>query len=298
MGINNIPPKICSYSCVYCQLGRTSEMRTERRACYEPEVVLQDIRRKVELAASAEETVDYVAFVPDGEPTLDVNLGREIELVNSLGIPVAVISNASLIGDEGVREALHRADWVSLKVDAVREGIWREIDRPHGALRLDTILDGIRRFAEEREGKWVTETMLVAGCNEGTDHLAEIADFLAEVGPATAYLAVPTRPPAETRVNPPSEEALHRAYQILSEKLDRVEYLIHYEGDEFSLTGSVAEDLLNITAVHPMREEAVNALLARARADWGLVHELIAHGQLVELDYRGDRFYSRRICRN
>lgn len=297
MGVNNIPPKICSYSCVYCQLGRTSEMRTDRQAFYEPETVLRDVRRKVEIAASAEDTVDYVAFVPDGEPTLDVNLEREIELVKSLDIPVAVISNASLIGDEGVRAALQCADWVSLKIDAVSEKIWREVDRPHGMLRLDTILDGIRRFAEEYEGEWVTETMLVAGCNEGVDHLGEVADFLAQVRPATAYLAVPTRPPAEAWVNPPDEAALHRAYQILSEKLDRVEYLIDYEGDEFSLAGSIAESLLGITAVHPMREEAVTAILARAGAEWDLVHELIARGQLVELEYRGAKFYARTLRR-
>lgn len=297
LGINNIPPKVCSYSCVYCQIGRTVEMCTKRRIYREPEAVLRDVRLKVELAASAGETVDYLAFVPDGEPTLDVNLGREIELVKSLGIPVAVISNASLVSDEGVRDELHRADWVSLKVDAVREETWHEVDRPHGALRLDAILEGIRRFAEQRRGAWVTETMLVAGCNDDPDHLEELGGFLAEVGPDAAYVAVPTRPPAEPRVRPPSEETLHRAYRILSDRLDRVEYLIDYEGDDFSSTGSVAEDLLGITAVHPMREGAVLELLARTGATWELVRELIDRGRLVELEYAGARFYARKLSR-
>ena len=78
LGINNIPPKICTYSCVYCQLGRTIKMQADRRAFYEPEEVFQDVKNKVEKARGIVETIDYLTFVPDGEPTLDINLGREI----------------------------------------------------------------------------------------------------------------------------------------------------------------------------------------------------------------------------
>ncbi len=102
LGINNIPPKICTYSCVYCQLGRTIKMQADRRAFYETEKVFQDVKNKVEKAKGKGETIDYLTFVPDGEPTLDINLGREIELLRPLGIKVAVISNSSLIWREDV----------------------------------------------------------------------------------------------------------------------------------------------------------------------------------------------------
>ncbi|MCK4471545.1 MAG: radical SAM protein, partial [Anaerolineae bacterium] len=102
LGINNIPPKICTYSCVYCQLGRTIKMQIKRHAFYEPEKVLQDVHDKVEKVRETGERIDYLTFVPDGEPTLDVNLGREIELLRPLGIKIAVISNGSLIGREDV----------------------------------------------------------------------------------------------------------------------------------------------------------------------------------------------------
>jgi len=142
LGINNIPPKVCTYSCVYCQLGRTIKMQVERRAFYEPEDILRDVQDKVEKAREAGESVDYLTFVPDGEPTLDINLGREIELLRPLGIKIAVITNSSLIWREDVREALMKADWVSLKMDSVREEVWRRINRPHGSLQLTSILDG------------------------------------------------------------------------------------------------------------------------------------------------------------
>ena len=295
LGINNIPPKVCTYSCVYCQLGRTIEMQVEPRAFYEPQEIWQDVQHKVEKAKEVRETIDYLTFVPDGEPTLDVNLGYEIELLKSLGLRVAVITNGSLIWREDVREDLRGADWVSLKVDSTQEEVWRRINRPHRTLQLASILDGMLEFAGVYSGELVTETMLVEGVNDSDDHLGEVADFLARLRPARAYLAIPTRPPAEEWVQPPSEQAINRAYQIVSERVDQMEYLIGYEGNAFAFTGNVEEDLLSITAVHPMREEALSEFLMRAGADWPVVQGLIARGQLIEMEYEGRKFYMRKL---
>jgi wyosine [tRNA(Phe)-imidazoG37] synthetase (radical SAM superfamily) len=295
LGINNIPPKVCTYSCVYCQLGRTIKMQVERDAFYEPQEILSAVQEKVENAREVGELVDYLTFVPDGEPTLDINLGREIELLKRLDIPIAVITNASLLCREEVREALMKADWLSLKVDSTREEVWRRVDRPHGILRLTSILDGMLQFARVYAGDLVTETMLVKGINDADDQIAEVADFLARLQPSTSYLAIPTRPPAEEWVRPPDEEAINRAYQLVSAKVGRVEYLIGYEGDAFAFTGNVKEDLLSITAVHPMREDAVRKFLARAGVDWTVVDALTTGRKLVKVEYAGKKFYVRRL---
>jgi len=295
LGVNNIPPKVCTYACIYCQLGRTIKLQVDRRVFYEPGEIFEAVQGKVERAREIGETIDYFTFVPDGEPTLDVNLGREIQLLKPLGIKIAVITNASLIWREDVREALMKADWVSLKVDSTREEVWRRINRPHGTLQLASILDGILEFAKAYRGELATETMLVEGVNDGDDHVREVADFLARLKPARAYLSIPTRPPAEEWVRPPGEEAINRAYQTLSKRVDQVEYLIGYEGNAFAFTGSVEEDLLSITAVHPMREEAVSEFLALAGAEWPVVRKLIAQGQLIEMEYDGLKFYMRKL---
>jgi len=295
MGINNIPPKVCTYSCVYCQLGRTIRMQVGRRAFYEPEEILRSVQSKVERAKDSGESIDYLTFVPDGEPTLDANLGREIDLLRPLRIPIAVITNSSLIWREDVRDELAKADWVSLKVDAVRAEVWHRIDRPHGTLQLDSMLNGMLEFAGAYTGDLMTETMLIEGLNDGDDCVRQVADFLGRLQPARAYLSIPTRPPAEEWARSPKEEAINRAYQIVSETVDHVEYLIGYEGNAFAFTGDVEEDLLSITAVHPMREDAVNEFLARAGADWSIVGQLIDQGQLVEMDYEGRTFYMRKL---
>ena len=110
MGVNNIPPKVCTYACVYCQLGRTTDMGIQRCTFHGPEEILDAVRDKVQKAGQSGEPIDYLTFVPDGEPTLDVRLGREIELLRALGIKIAVITNASLIWREDVREDLRKAD--------------------------------------------------------------------------------------------------------------------------------------------------------------------------------------------
>lgn len=295
LGINNVPPKTCTYSCVYCQVGRTTRMQVERQWFHKPEEVLHAVQDKISKAEKAGESVDYLTFVADGEPTLDIDLGREIELLKPLGIPIAVITNGSLVWREDVRKALLGADWVSLKVDAVEARVWQQVDRPHGRLRLAAILDGMLEFEHDYAGTLVTETMLVAGLNDGERYLIQVAGFLTRLRPNRVYLSVPTRPPAEVWVQPPDEEILNRAYQILSEQVEQVETLTGYEGDAFANTGDIEADLLSITAVHPMREDALDAFLARAGAGWPTVRRLIERGKLVETVYEGQRYYARKV---
>lgn len=295
LGINSIPPKSCSYSCVYCQVGRTSRLQAARRSFYEPEEIVGEVATRVERTRARGDAIDYLTIVPDGEPTLDVNLGRTIELLKPLGIRIAVITNGSLLWREDVRVDLENADLVSIKVDTVSESIWRSLDRPHGSLQLETVRDGMLAFAHTFRGELITETLLVQGCNDQYGEIVQTADFLAQVAPATAYLAIPTRPPAEPWVRPPDEEVVNRAFQLFSSRIGRVEYLIGYEGDAFSRTGDPVQDLLSITAVHPMRLDAVATLLADSGLGWSAVLRLIAEGILAETEFMGRKFYVRRF---
>jgi wyosine [tRNA(Phe)-imidazoG37] synthetase (radical SAM superfamily) len=210
---------------------------------------------------------------------------------------VGVISNASLMADSGVHDDLAAADWVSLKVDAVADGVWRRIDRPHGKLQLTSILEGIRSFSRVFHGRLVTETMLVAGLNDDRGNLEATARFLASVGPQTAYLAVPTRPPAEDWVRPPDEESLHQAYRVFKADLPAVELLVAFEGEDFNATDEAGAELLAITAVHPMREDAVLAFLEKAGKGAATLENLLQRGLLTRLFYRDEWFYLRRFSR-
>jgi wyosine [tRNA(Phe)-imidazoG37] synthetase (radical SAM superfamily) len=297
LGINNIPPKSCSYSCVYCQLGKTMDITITRKAFYEPANIFKQVKNKVNAVVSRDELVDYLTFVTDGEPTLDINLGRELAILKQIGIPIAILTNASLIWREDAKKDLLEADFISLKVDAVSEDLWRRINRPHRDLKLNNILDGIVELAKEFKGTIVTETMVMDGISYGSE-FEKVADFLSRLKRLDkAYVAIPTRPPTEKWVRPGKEETINIAFQAFSKKLgaDRVEYLIGYEGTAFAFTGNVVDDLLGIMAVHPMRGEAVKEFLRSANTDWTIVEDLLREGKLVELVYQGNAYYMRSL---
>jgi len=293
LGINNIPHKSCSYSCLYCQVGATHKQTISRRPFYTPQDIFQAVKDKLCKLESTDDTVDYLTFVPDGEPTLDINLAKTIELLRPLKIPIAVISNASLLWNEDVRMDLSTVDWVSVKVDSVDEKTWQAINQPHAALHLDKVLEGIEQFALLYEGQLVSETMLLEGINDSSTHLQNVAEFLSGLHLDRAYLGIPTRPTAQHGIQGPDEVVLNRAYQIFSENVQNLEYLIGYEGDAFSLTGNVRDDLLSITSVHPMRDSAVIALLNRAGADKSVLSSMLQEGLLKRVRYLDNDYFVR-----
>jgi wyosine [tRNA(Phe)-imidazoG37] synthetase (radical SAM superfamily) len=296
LGINNVPPKTCTYACVYCQVGPSPAKEVTPRSFHFPAEIAEAVATRVGNLEATGEPIDYLTFVPDGEPTLDVGLAEEIELLRPLGINIAVITNATLLWREDVRATLGRADWVSVKVDAADEATWRHINHPHEALELDRVLEGIAVFSQEYAGDLTTETMLASGINDSAESLRKVADFIAGLDITTSYLSVPTRPPAVRGVRPPSVTVLNGGYQVLSRRLDRVELLIGYEGDEFTSTGDVANDMLSICAVHPMRRSAVEQLLTQSGGGWTTVDSLLAEGQLIEVEFEGHDYFLRPLA--
>jgi wyosine [tRNA(Phe)-imidazoG37] synthetase (radical SAM superfamily) len=278
---------------VYYQLGKTLKMTAERGSFYKPDEIYNDVKLKIEQSTKNCEFIDYLTFVSDGEPTLDSNLCKEIALLKSYGKKIAVISNASLIWREDVKLDLHKADWVSLKVDAIRENTWHKIDRPHRLLNISKMKDGMLSFRNSYTGILTTESMLVQGLNDDVEEITAIADFLAVLNPEISYLAIPSRPPAVKTVIAASEQTINMAYQVFKQRLDKVELLLGYEGNSFSYSGNIEDDLLNITAVHPMREDAVKELLKKADTEWELVDRLIRDCKLLKVEYLGMIYYIR-----
>jgi wyosine [tRNA(Phe)-imidazoG37] synthetase (radical SAM superfamily) len=292
LGINNIPPKHCSYSCVYCQVGRTTSLEIKRRVFFPLEFVLQQVERKITESAKAGRAIDFLTLVPDGEPTLDLNIGRLIIKLKEFGIPVAVISNSSLINLQDVQDDLLGADWVSIKIDSVNEESWRHINRPYHSLSLSSILEGALEFRERYQGELVTETMLVSGNNDNEKDTQDLSDFLIELKPKKSYLSIPTRPPAEAWVRSPDPENLAVVFQIISNRIAFMDLLIEAEDTDFHSTGDLVDDIISTTSVHPIREEALRKMVDQAGAGWGIVETLVADGKIIRIPYRDEWFYA------
>jgi wyosine [tRNA(Phe)-imidazoG37] synthetase (radical SAM superfamily) len=270
-------------------------MLANRQAFYPAEKIVEVVKAKLIKVNEYKQKIDYLSFVPDGEPTLDINLGREVDMLKPLGRKIAVITNGSLLWDKEVRKNLSMVDLVSVKVDAVEEKTWRKMNHPHRHLKFQEVLNGMLQFAEEFSGKLITETMLIKDINDNVDQISKTAEFIKHINPNTAYISIPTRPPAIPSFVPAHEKKINQSYQIFSELMKNVEYLIGYEGNAFAFTGNAEEDILSILAVHPMHEEAIKLFIAKSKSDDKIIEKLIATKQISKVKYEDQVFYTRKF---
>ncbi len=294
LGINNIPHKVCSYSCAYCQVGKADTMQVERQAFYSPDVIAREVELKLQSLSPAD-FPDYLTLVPDGEPTLDIHLGKLIVKLQSFGLPVAVITNSSLIHRSDVQDELMKADYISFKVDTVNPVSWKKINKPHKDLNLETILKAIPEFAREYKGTKVTESMLIKGINDTEEDLTQLARYLQNIRPEVAYIAIPTRPTAFENIYPASEATVIKAYGIFNYLCLSAELLTGYEGNAFASSGNFTDDILSITAVHPMRKDAVIQLLNKSNVSEKSLKRLITDGLIKKVSYNNQEYFLRKF---
>jgi wyosine [tRNA(Phe)-imidazoG37] synthetase (radical SAM superfamily) len=192
LGVDVVPFKRCSYDCIYCQLGRTTQHTTQRKSFVPIDAVMSEIEEVV----NRNRDIDYITFSGSGEPTLNSDIGTMISNVEYLAdIPVAVITNGSLLWKKAVRSDLSHAHLVIPSLDAVSEDVYRKINHPVRGLGSKKVLEGIRRFCEEYDGRIFVEIMLVKGVNDSEEEIGKINDFVGELKVDKIQLNTVVRPP-------------------------------------------------------------------------------------------------------
>jgi len=290
LGVNHLPPKTCSYSCAYCQLGRTSFLTTTWTAYSQPEAVVDTVRARLDDLAAQGVHPDVVTFVANGEPTLDRSIADAIRMLKASSIRTAVISNASMLWHPGIRAGLMEADVVSIKVDTLNESTWHRLDRPHGTLVFKEVLTGIKWFAASFSGRLLTETMLVAGINDTDDEADLTAAFIAGLHPAASYLSLPLRPPAESWVSPPDAERLVAIYQRYQKAIPTVELLMELPESDLPGTNQPIQELLKTLKVHPLEEGEIRRYFEKNAIPFTMLEDLVKNGNVLKL-LRGDKAF-------
>lgn len=277
LGVDPIPFKTCNWNCVYCQLGRTSPLVNERLDYFPPGEIVAEV--ETALKAHDPGAIDWITFVGSGEPTLHASLGAMIrELKTRTHVPIAVITNGSLLHLPEVREELLTADVVLPTVDAGTEILYRQINRPVPELDFPRFIEGIARFREQYRGRLWIEVMLVQGLNDSENALQDLATVLRRLQPDEVHLNSPTRPPCEPWVKPVDEPSLVRAQRILGE----VARIVRPAQGDFDLAGfdSIVDAIIAVITRHPVSEQELLGLLAK----WEPEH---IQDTLVELERGG-----------
>ncbi len=206
LGVDVVPYKTCTFDCVYCECGATSDLTCERREFFPLEEILDELRDSF---AEIPTPPDVITLSGAGEPTLYSRLGELIDTIRrSTGIPVAVITNSSLLFMPEVREELGRADIVLPSLDAALAGPFSRMNRPHGSITLEKIMEGLGTFLDEYRGKVLFEILLIEGYNTDDEDLEALASFLGRHRVDSIQLNTAIRPGTEDGIVPLSRKRL------------------------------------------------------------------------------------------
>jgi len=254
LGVSPIPSRTCNYSCIYCQLGRTKHLTNERKNFFSVDDIIAELEDYIKSNAK----YDIITIVGEGEPTLFSQLGLLISKIKSISnVPVAVITNGALLSDENVRRELLGTDFVLPSIDASSVEMFKEINRPHGKIKFETVVNGLIDFSKEFEGKIFIETMLIKGVNDQVAQLKALKNILNKIDYDRLYINTTVRPPAEKQVEEPSLEALTNAVDIL--KGISIEQLI--STGFFSKEKDDYKAIKSIIQRHPMNQFEIKSFL-------------------------------------
>ena len=194
LGVDLIPRKYCTFDCVYCQLGASGKTEAERRSFYDPSSVAAEVIQ----AARACRDIDYISLSGSGEPTLNRDIGWIIRKVKeAVSIPVAVITNGSLLYLPEVRKDLLQADVVLPSLDAASAAVYEKINRPHPSLEFSGLLEGFRAFRRDYRGEVWLEIMLISNMNNDMQHIEKLKHIIRKIAVDRVQLNTVARPPAE-----------------------------------------------------------------------------------------------------
>ncbi len=191
LGVDLVPYKTCSYDCIYCQLGLTTHKTVEVREWTPLDELAAQVKEKLGTKP------DYITLAGSGEPTLYSRLGELIDRIHSMtGIPVAVLTNGSLLWKKEIREQVGRADLVLPSLDAGNSGMFEAVNRPHPELTFERMVEGLIEFRQEYSGPVWLEICLLGGHNAVQSELRDLAALTRRIRPERVQLNTATRPPA------------------------------------------------------------------------------------------------------
>ncbi len=246
LGIDIVPLKVCTLDCVYCQLGRTTEKTIERRDYVPVEAVLSELRDALKKGLEA----DFITISGSGEPTLNSRLGELIDGIKKItNIPVAIMTNGTLLYREDVRADCAKADVVVPSLDAGDEAAFRKVNRPHRDISIEKLVDGLVTFRKEFTGQIWLEVFLVEGLNTDIAEIDKIKGLIKRIRPDKVQLNTAVRPTADPAIKKVDAEKLQTIARQIGRGCEVIADFPPRHSDK--RMHSTAEDILSMLKRRP-----------------------------------------------
>ncbi|MCR4409601.1 MAG: radical SAM protein [Candidatus Saccharicenans sp.] len=286
LGVDLLPFKTCSLSCVYCQLGRTRKTTIRRGQFFSAKQILQEVQEFLKSGAR----VDFITFSGSGEPTLNKSIGWLIRKIKKMsGVPVAVLTNSTLLSRPEVRKELAAADVVVPSLDAASQEVFEKVNRPHPSLRAEKIIEGLVKFRRQFKGKIWLEILLVKGINDSPAHLKKLKAAVEKIKPDKIHLNTVVRPPAESQSRPLSPEEMEKIKEFFGEKAEVVASFRKKEQEK--VPENIVQAILSIVRRRPVSLEDLEHSLGLTREELSLHLQRLMEQKRVRMVRHLDRDY-------
>ena len=288
LGVDLVPYKACSYDCIYCQLGRTTLKTVERKEWVPFDEVVAD------LCGMLDSKPDYITLSGSGEPTLYSRIGDLIECIRSItDIPVAILTNGSLLWCREVREQLLNANLVIPSLDASDQAMFSAVNRPHDDISFEKMLEGLIAFSREFHGLYQLEVFVLGGYSAIPGEMRKIADFVRRIKPASVHLNTVIRPPAEEYAKGAGEGCMKQLSALFDPPAEIIaDFHADMTGEKFTAT---RDALLDMLERRPCTiEDIASGLNIHRNEAIKYVQELSARNQVKHSVSAGNTYYSVR----
>jgi wyosine [tRNA(Phe)-imidazoG37] synthetase (radical SAM superfamily) len=289
LGVDIVPFKTCTYDCIYCQLGRT----TQKTVCRSPLAPVEDIIQEVQDALKRVPRPDYVTVSGSGEPTLHSELDEVVSRIKRLtDVPVAMITNGSLLFREDVRKACLMADVVVPSLDTGDDAMFQYVNRPHESLSFGEVVDGLAEFRGEYRGQMWLEVFVLGGVTAVPDEILKIKQHTDRIKPDRIQLNTVVRPATEEYAFPVAAEEMAKLCNLLGRRAEVIVPFVPKSGGEDSR--AFREDILSLVARRPCSmEDIANGLMMNRAHVLKYLDNLVSE-RLVTYTLRNGRVYYRK----
>ncbi len=288
LGVDLVPFKVCSYDCIYCQLGRTTDLTTKRREYVPVDQVLDEVRQRLQDGPRP----DVISLAGSGEPTLHARIGDIIAGIKQLtDIPVAVITNGSLLWHPEVRRALMGADLILPSLDAGTPAAFQRVNRPHPEITYERMVEGLVDFSSQFEGEIRLEVFVLAGITDLADEIESIAAIADSLAPARIQLNTVSRPAAEPDAIAVTGPELERLCSRFSGRCEIIAESAPVRAARPASTGGVEDDIVAMLRRRPCTVDGIaEGLALRPNQVLKSLENLCAAGT-VRVVRRGDAIF-------